>query len=310
MQLRFHRLRFYFRARAPLFLAAGAAANQVRGGLGRILKTACPPGCAAPETCPSGRNCLYGRLFDPAPAADGPSGLRDAPRPFVLRPRGMEERRVAAGETLALDIHLFDLAAGRPEQLAAAVAQWAVDGLGPVRRSAELARAEQIGSAGAVERVIFDGDSLLPSGQPLMVPLAGAGDAAVREVTVEFLSPTELKGDEFSVRSPGFGPLFGRALERVATLARLYNGEAVAVDFRALNAAARTVRVLESDLHSVERERTSAHTGQRHSLGGLAGRVRYAGDDLRPFLPWLNAASWTGVGRQTVWGKGEIRMRL
>ena len=28
--------------------------------------------------------------------------------------------------------------------------------------------------------------------------------------------------------------------------------------------------------------------------------------ELARFLPWLQAAQWTGVGRQTVWGKGHI----
>ena len=30
--------------------------------------------------------------------------------------------------------------------------------------------------------------------------------------------------------------------------------------------------------------------------------------DLAAFLPYLRAARWTGVGRQTVWGKGEIEV--
>ena len=28
--------------------------------------------------------------------------------------------------------------------------------------------------------------------------------------------------------------------------------------------------------------------------------------DVAEFLPYLEIARWTGVGRQTVWGKGEI----
>lgn len=307
--LRFHRMRFHFRARVPLFIPGGAAANRVRGGLGRILKTACPPDCKAAETCPIGQQCLYGHLFEPPAAAGGPSGYKDAPRPFVLRPRALEERQAPAGSILTLDIHLFDLDPARPGQLTSALARWARDGLGPSFESAELARAEQIALDGSVDRVIFDGHEPFAAGPALLVPLAARPGAPIRELTVDFLSPTELKGEEFSARSPGFGPLFGRALERVSTLARLYNGEAPAVDFRGLITEARTVAVAECSMRRLHRERVSAHTGDRHSLGGLVGRVRYTGDELRPFLPWLAAAVWTGVGRQTVWGKGEIRIR-
>ena len=251
---------------------------------------------------------MYGHLFEPPAAVVGPSGYKDAPRPFVFRPRSLEERPVAAGSILTLDIHLFDLDPARPEQLTSALARWAVDGLGPSYGSAELALAEQIGLDGSVSRVIFDGRESFAAGPAQIVPLAAQPGPPLRELTVEFLSPTELKGEEFSVKSPGFGPLFGRALERVSTLARLYNGQAPEVDFRGLIADARAVSVAEWSMRPLQRQRVSANTGDRHSLGGLVGRVRYTGDELRPFLPWLEAAVWTGVGRQTVWGKGEIRI--
>jgi len=61
-----------------------------------------------------------------------------------------------------------------------------------------------------------------------------------------------------------------------------------------------------------------AHTGPsgfadpprpfRHPRVGLIGTVTYTGP-LAEFLPWLRAGYWTGVGRQTVWGKGVIDLR-
>jgi len=35
--------------------------------------------------------------------------------------------------------------------------------------------------------------------------------------------------------------------------------------------------------------------------------VEYEGD-LTEFVPYLRAARWTGVGRQTAWGKGAIEI--
>jgi hypothetical protein len=35
------------------------------------------------------------------------------------------------------------------------------------------------------------------------------------------------------------------------------------------------------------------------------GSAEYEGD-LAEFVPYLRAARWAGVGRQTVWGNGEI----
>jgi hypothetical protein len=55
----------------------------------------------------------------------------------------------------------------------------------------------------------------------------------------------------------------------------------------------------------VESARRSSRTGQTHSLGGFVGTAEYEGD-LAEFLPYLEAGRWVGVGRQAVWGKGEI----
>jgi hypothetical protein len=299
-------MRFHLRAKVAMHLAAGTAANRVRGGLGRILKSGCPPDCRDSASCPIGRDCLYGRLFDPAPLTDGPSGLRNSPRPFVLRPRGLEERRVRPGELLALDVHLFDVSPTRPEQLTMALAAWALDGFGPEPGTAELARAEQLRLDGSLERVVFDGATLQASAPALSAGLEWDRGVPVGEVTVAFLSPTELKGEEPGQEIPSFRVLVSRAVERVATLARLYNGQVLAVDFQGLVARAEGVAIGEGVMRTVDRGRVSARTGQRHGLGGMVGSVRYQAGDLREFLPWLEAARWTGVGRQTVWGKGEL----
>jgi hypothetical protein len=37
------------------------------------------------------------------------------------------------------------------------------------------------------------------------------------------------------------------------------------------------------------------------------GEAQYEGD-LAEFVPFLEAAQFTGVGRQTVWGKGQIEV--
>jgi CRISPR/Cas system endoribonuclease Cas6 (RAMP superfamily) len=53
--------------------------------------------------------------------------------------------------------------------------------------------------------------------------------------------------------------------------------------------------------------RRSSSTGHLHSIGGFTGWAEYSGP-IGKFLPLLQIGRWTGVGRQTVWGKGEIRI--
>ena len=77
------------------------------------------------------------------------------------------------------------------------------------------------------------------------------------------------------------------------------------------NLASRGNKVRRTWKHSELRwknwERRSGKTGQTHPLGGFVGLAEYQGD-LAEFLPYLRAGSWTGVGRQTTWGKGHIEL--
>jgi hypothetical protein len=136
--------------------------------------------------------------------------------------------------------------------------------------------------------------------EPLRLSLC-VPDLRVCHLRVQFLTPTELKGAE----QPEFGILLARIRDRVSTLRELYGDGPLVIDFKAFGERARHVAMTRCELVPVAAERTSRATGQRHSLGGFTGVAEYEGD-LAEFLPYLEIARWTGVGRQTVWGKGEI----
>jgi hypothetical protein len=135
---------------------------------------------------------------------------------------------------------------------------------------------------------------------PLRLSLGAAAGPSQR-LRVRFLTPTELKG----TGQPEFGILLARIRDRVSTLRELYGGGPLEIDFKAFGERASHVSMTRCELVPVAAERTSRGTGQRHSLGGFMGVAEYQGD-LAEFLPYLEIARWTGVGRQTVWGKGEI----
>jgi len=132
------------------------------------------------------------------------------------------------------------------------------------------------------------------------LPLSAWQGRACR-VRVHFLTPTEIKG----AQQPEFGILLARIRDRVSTLRELYGDGPLTIDFKAFGERASHVSMTRCELASVAAERISRGTGQRHSLGGFTGVAEYEGD-LAEFLPYLEIARWTGVGRQTVWGKGEI----
>lgn len=79
------------------------------------------------------------------------------------------------------------------------------------------------------------------------------------------------------------------------------------LDFARMAQRAQVILLERHRLRYQNRLRTSSKTGQTHPIGGFLGEADYAGN-LDEFLPLLDAASWTVVGRQTVWGKGQIRL--
>jgi hypothetical protein len=215
----------------------------------------------------------YRRIFAPA-GARGPSGLADRPRPFVFRAAHLDGATVERDAPFHFDLNIFDL---RPDALAEIEAAFG-----------KLERAE-LSSV---------------SSQPVAIDL-DAGFDPVKRIIVRFVTPTELKSGAKVVDLPTFEILAARIRDRISTLRALYDAGPLAIDFRAFAERASHVELARIETRWVESERRSGRTGAKHPLGGFVGEAEYEGD-LREFMPYLETARWTGVGRQTVWGKGEI----
>ena len=241
-------LRFRFRAKQPIRFPHPAA-NAIRGALGFQLDPA---------------------LFAPA-GTTGPSGLRNRPRPFVLRASHLDGKAIEPGEEFEFGINVFYHDDPRTA------------GFEPVLAD----RAELIRSAS--ERIVIP---LTPSAGPIV------------RVSVNFLTPTELKSEGGVADRPEFPILFGRIRERLNAL-RLFYGPGPYITEWPTHAA--HIRMTRCEIVWEKATRRSSRTGQTHPLGGFTGSADFEGD-LTAFLPYLRAAHWTGVGRQTVWGKGQIAL--
>lgn len=221
----------------------------------------------------------YARIFEPASAVlacgAGPSGLADWPRPFVIRAGQLDGRTIEPGERFCFGLHLFNTREPALHHFTRAFAEWV-----------HLLSAER-------SRVVVD---LSP------------GSAPVSRIRVQFQTPTELKTGA-GVGTAEFPALLARARDRLSTLRSLYGAGPLDIDFRGLAERARSVKTVRRELHRVGIERRSSRTGQRHGIGGFIGIAEYEGD-LAEFLPYLEAAHWTGVGRHCTWGNGQIETEI
>ncbi len=204
------------------------------------------------------------------------------------------------------DLNLFDLHNPAVAYLVLAFAQLAREGLGPRRSRVELTGVSKLDETGNPATRIFDGGSLAlqEGGEPLAVNLEPP-PGSIGRLRVRFVTPTELKSGQRLAERPEFAILAARIRDRLSTLRELYGEGPLTIGFRAFGERAALVRMIRCEIEQVEVVRRSSRTGQVHPIGGFIGEAEYEGE-LTEFVPFLRAAKWTGVGRQTVWGKGEI----
>lgn len=307
LQFRLQPLRFSFLARESIHFPEGKSANILRGAFGTIFRRiACVPQCTGVSQCDWRASCPYARMFEPSATGPGSSGLADWPRPFVFRAMHLDGRTFASGERFHFDLNLFDTESPAIAYLVLTFAQLGREGLGPHRGKVELTSVRQLSGQGEVSAKIYENGSMMvdQSIPPLELNLAQS-EEPVRRVRVRFITPTELKSGHQIAPRPEFGVLAARVRDRISTLRELYGGGTLDIEFRAFGERAAAVRMTRCEIRGVDVIRRSSRTAQVHPIGGFVGEAEYEGD-LAEFIPYLEAAKWTGVGRQTVWGKGEI----
>ncbi len=211
-------------------------------------------------------------LFRPQSGV-GPSGFHDPPRPFALRASQLDGAAVEAGGVVSFELMVF----------------W----LNPQPFHEAIARLDWAELDDWSERVH---EHTLDPAPPC------------RAARVSFLTPTELKPAPLPGESPEFATLISRIRDRIAALRLFYGPGPLDADFRGMAERAASVRTAGARIEHVTSSRTSRRSGQSHPLGGFIGSVDYEGE-LAEFLPWLQAGCASGVGRQTVWGKGVIDVK-
>jgi hypothetical protein len=208
-------------------------------------------------------------------------------------------------------VHVFDVAEPALEYLVMVFLRLATEGIGAGRGRVALRRVHTLGANGMPAACVYeDGNGLMAGCRELIqLPLVSDECAPAQKATLCFQTPTELKSCGEVLRTAPFEAVFARARDRVATVASLYTDplQEISIDFRLMAQRAATVRTVRSELRWVDARRRSSRTGQVHPLGGFVGEVEYEGE-LGEFLPILRAAYWTGIGRQTVWGKGVVEI--
>ncbi len=299
------RYRLRFRAAVDLRLPAYTG-SAWRGAFGRALKhLVCIPDEPTCPSCPFYRSCIYPYLFEmpPDPGVGKLTKYTAAPHPYLLVPDDCHGR-VAAGQTLSVDVHLLGHGNRHLPYVIHALTQAGQRGLGQDRGALEL-----LGVAQADDEdwrpIYTPGGDLNP-----LLPTVPVTPPCPERLTLRLLTPLRLTSEGRLVSQDRFRfhHLFSNLLRRISLLTAFHTDDPLETDFAGLTRAARTVELSHAHLRWHEWARFSSRQDTLVKMGGLIGEIGLEGADLEPFWPYLWLGQWTHAGKGAVMGLGRYRI--
>lgn len=315
MDLHAYVLRFHCRATTEI-AAPPHKGSMVRGALfGSLRGDFCvTPGAQVCTDSQVRQACPVCSLF--ATADEESTRGVEVARPCTVEPPLDARTLYRHGDTFSFGITLFGDARPLLPYVVLGVRRMGELGIGNRQRAAGKFAIDRITACdpvlGTTEDIYTDGNRTV---QTPTVAVTHAGILAAGEqlgvsaaVTVELLTPLRLIVEKRLVKRLTFPLLLRRVLRRLTDLSETATGTHPGFDHVTLLQQAEAVQVAEDRTRWVEVLSYSSRQGRSTPVGGLEGEITFRGD-LRPFVPWLQWASVTHVGKDAIKGDGWVRMR-
>ena len=282
------------------------AGSTLRGGFGHAFrKMVCTQGPIDCKDCTLKAACPYPYIFETAPFA-GAQQLRtygDVPRPFVIDP--MDTRgEYRKGESFSFQLTLIGRAIDYLPYFLVSFRELGEMGIGKGRGRFQLAhvRADDGES-------VYDGESQMVHS----LDNARSFDDIRREtesqptdvLTLRLITPTRITHEGALTDQLPFHVFWRRLIGRISALAYFHCGESLEMDFKGLIEKATSVETTDSTLRWKDWTRYSSRQDRRMQLGGLVGRVRYAGE-MAGFVPFVALGAFSACGEECDVWVGEV----
>ncbi len=284
-----------------------------RGAFGAVLRRAsCFTRRASCEGCEGRGRCVYSHVFEtPVPSDPHPLLARYpfAPHPFIFKPG------LPAGESRQhrVGLTLIGRAISHLSYFIHAFVEMGRQGIGEACRTFQVTSVvERI--PGAAARELYDPkrDRLDEAeGFRLALPRLEATGEGPAELAVEFLTPYRFRENGEITDRVDARNLAAQAARRMTELFETHgerNDCGYGVDLvRDYLDRVAAIPVVRSELSWVEVNRYSARQKRSMILGGVIGRVVFAGKS-GPLVPLLRAAEHLSLGKSTSFGFGQVRV--
>ncbi len=314
-KLKIAKYRFVLEPIEPMNLPPYKGAT-LRGGFGQAFKRMA---CSRPQPggtcqgCSEWDRCAYSYVFE-TPVPPDSEVLRThaaVPRPFVFEPPLDDKTEYGLGDELAFGLVLIGRGIDYLPYFILAFKALGDVGLGRGRARFRLKQVWARDPLGPWETLIYDGPSDALRNVEMTAGITEIEQAAAElpdhELSVCFLTPTRLKHGGKIARELVFDVLVRALLRRVSSLYYFHCGERWEADYRGLIELAQKVEMVESAAQWQSWERYSSKQDRRIEMGGLVGKMRYAGP-LAAFRCLLVLGSVVHVGKGCVFGNGQYEV--
>ena len=284
--------------------------STFRGLFGHALrKVVCVLKTGVCDDCLLSEKCLYAQVFEISAGSksEGKKRLAAPPHPYVIEPPADTKINYAAGDAFDFTLLLFgNFNDSLPyfifafEQMGQLGAGEKINGQRPhFALKKVIANDSTIYSS---ETKKIQGD-YKPENMVILAPPVGP----VHRLEIEILTPLRLKyQNNFETALP-FHILIRAALRRISALFNAFGEGEPELDYRGLVRRAEKVSVTQSTLQWFDWRRYSNRHDQAMLMGGLIGKITYAGD-LTEFISLLRLCETVHLGKQTAFGLGKIKI--
>lgn len=259
--------------------------------------------------------CAFSIIFSPGASEDEKffGRFEAVPRPFTLRVLN-KEKNVSVEDELKIQLLLVGRAAEYFPYIFLAIEELGREGLG-IRDEEGIRGKYEIN---AVFERLPDGtrrniyNSLTPSKRLSLCGFAinEAIDRidSINECGIKLQTPLRLKKDGRIAQFIDFSLLVRSIITRVNALSYFYGSGSVLLEIRDLLEEAEKVNVCRCNTRFVDYKYHSGRQRRSIMLGGLVGEIVYRGN-ITPFYQFLKMAEILGVGKNTTFGFGQIRLQ-
>ncbi|TCP55770.1 uncharacterized protein DUF2276 [Tumebacillus sp. BK434] len=292
-------------------------ASTFRGGFGHVFKKlACMRADEACVKCQASSVCAYGYIFETAPEEETGGFMgryEQIPRPYLLEVPVDRQTYYEPGEVLTLRLRLFGKGIDYAPLFVSTFRELGNSGIGKGRKPYRLNHVASEGVRREMDRMVYmEGgeqthNPIISTGADVITDLDSANSDYSRLILF-FETPLRMKWQGRYTSDPQFHIIFRNVLRRITGLLHYHHGlDTSSENFQELLQKAEQIKLVRQETKWVDYDRFSARQDAKMKLGGIMGWAQYEGD-WKEFLPWLQVAELTHIGKNTVFDLGRIRI--